>query len=213
LLACQTFLREEEIHCHEVRPCYFEVPFGLPRMDAPPSLGSENPVSIDLGGGGDFLLRGQVDRVDQRGAEEYEVWDYKTGSPHRLREEKLFNRGRQIQHALYARAVEILLARAGRPGRVVCSGYFFPGPKGEGVRIAGRDDTKVLQMVLGSLCDLLTEGVFPSVPDSDFCPYCDYLSVCGGLERAKRRIMDKLENEKTGGSVLEPLRRLIDGED
>ena len=213
LLACETFLKEEEIHCHKVKPCHFEVPFGLPRMDAAPSLGSEDPVSIDLGGGCDFLLRGRVDRVDQRRADEYEVWDYKTGSPHKLREEKLFDRGRQIQHALYARAVEILLARAGRPGRVVCSGYFFPGPKGEGVRIAGRDDRKMLRRVLCSLCDLLREGVFPSLPDSDFCPYCDYLSVCGGLEQGTRKIIDKLKNQRAGGSVLEPFHRLMDGED
>jgi len=212
LLACETFLKEEEIHCHEVTPCYFEVPFGLAGVAAVPSLGSADPVSIDLGVGGDFLLRGRVDRVDQRGAEEYEVWDYKTGSPHRLREERCFNRGRQIQHALYARAVEILLARSGSPGRVVCSGYFFPGPKGEGVRIAGRDDTAVLQRVLCALCDLLKEGVFPPVPDSDFCPYCDYLSVCGDLEQARKRLADKLERKETGGSVLEPFHRLMDDE-
>jgi ATP-dependent helicase/nuclease subunit B len=212
LIACETFLKEEEIHCQDITPRFFEVPFGLRDMQAALSPGSERPVLIDLGEGTGFLLRGRVDRVDQRRDGEYEVWDYKTGSPRPLREEKRYNRGQQIQHALYARAVEILLARMGGSGRVVCSGYFFPGPRGEGMRIIGRDDTEGLQQVISALFDLLQTGAFPSTLDADFCRYCHYRSVCGGPERTHERIVGKVENEEADSSALDPFRRLIHGD-
>ena len=213
LLTCQTFLKNEEIHCQRVAPLYFEVPFGMAGVESVAPIASEAPVSVDLGNGSDFLLRGRVDRVDHRGGDEYEVWDYKSGSTRGIREDKQFNRGRQIQHALYARAVEILLARIQKRGRVVRSGYFFPGPKGEGERIVKAQDTVALQRVLSTLFSLLRDGLFPYAPDSDFCQFCDYQCVCGGSEKANERSTAKPGNHAVHNMVLEPFWRLIDGEE
>ena len=53
----------------------------------------------------------RIDRVDRCGKNEYEVWDYKTGSKWGFRDEGYLNRGRHLQHALYAVAAEIILRR------------------------------------------------------------------------------------------------------
>jgi ATP-dependent helicase/nuclease subunit B len=213
LRACRTFLKDEEIHCQRVTPRYFEVPFGLSSVESDAPIGSSKPVSIDLGTGEDLLLRGRIDRVDQRGRDEYEVWDYKSGSAHSLREDKQLNRGRQIQHALYARALEILLARAHQEGRVVKSGYFFPGPKGEGQRIAKEQDASALNRVVRTLFHLLREGVFPYALDSDSCRFCDYQCVCEESRKANERIRMKFDNEGTSKTGLEAFKRLMDSDD
>jgi ATP-dependent helicase/nuclease subunit B len=213
LVTCETFLKNEEAHCREVMPQYFEVPFGLSE-DAPAApMGSRSPVSIDMGEGKDFLLRGCIDRIDWRRDGEYEVWDYKSGSTRAFHQQKPLNRGRQIQHALYARAVEILLARAEKQGRVIRSGYFFPGPRGAGERMALEHDATALKKVIDALFTLLGGGVFPFAPDSDSCGWCDYEVVCGGAKDANVRTTAKLNNPATSNAVLDPLRRLIDCDD
>ncbi len=211
--ACYTFLKDEEIHCQQGTPRYFEIPFGLPGLESAPPIGSPDPVSIDIGEGKDFMLRGRIDRVDHKGRDEYEVWDYKSGSSRNILEEKQLNRGRQIQHALYARAVEILLARVQKQGRVTRSGYFFPGLKGEGQRIAKPQDTLALEKVLGTLFGLLRDGIFPYAPDPDFCGFCDYRCVCKGPEKANAQTQMKLENRGADGNPFEPMRRLMDCDD
>jgi RecB family exonuclease len=213
LLTCRTFLKNEEIHCQRVRPQYFEVPFGVAGVESSLPIGGQTPVSIELGEGTSFLLRGYVDRIDHAGGDDYEVWDYKSGNPRFMREEKLLNRGRQIQHALYARAVEILLARFQRRGRVQRSGYFFPGPSAAGERIVYMQDTVALGRVLNALFDLLYEGVFPYAPDSDFCRFCEFEGVCGGREKVNERSTVKLKNRIGGNTVLEPYRRLVGCDD
>ncbi|NIQ39052.1 MAG: hypothetical protein GTN81_10735 [Proteobacteria bacterium] len=213
LRACRTFLKDEEIHCQQVTPRYFEVPFGLSSMASDSPIGSSQPVSIDLGEGEELLLRGRIDRVDQRGRDEYEVWDYKSGSAHSLREDKLLNRGRQIQHALYARALEILLARAHQEGRVVTSGYFFPGPRGEGQRVVKKQDRSALNRVLRTLFHLLREGVFPYALDSDDCRFCDYQCVCEGPRKTNERILMKFDREGTGETGIDAFKRLMNCDD
>jgi len=209
LAACRTFLKDEEIHCQGVMPRYFEVPFGVSGVESMAPIASRDPVSIDLGEGDGFMLRGRIDRIDQRGEDEYEVWDYKSGSSRSVIEEKTLNRGRQIQHALYARAVEILLARTQLKGRVTRSGYFFPGPKGEGHRVVKEQDAGALERVLSALFRLLREGIFPYAPDSDFCRFCDCQCVCEGPEKANERIHGKLESRTQRNTALEPFRRLV----
>src|SRR5262249_20688345 len=138
--ACRTLLRCEQEHCRDATPRYFEVSFGLRRRPAgvEPSDGiaSPEPVEIPVGRGRSFKLRGAIDRVDEGSDGTFQVWDYKTGAAWSVREGVGPRGGRQIQPALYAIAAETLLARAGRPGRVSRSGYFFPGRKGEGRRLA-----------------------------------------------------------------------------
>jgi ATP-dependent helicase/nuclease subunit B len=162
-------------------------------------------VRISVGKSGSFRLRGRIDRVDRCGEHEYEVWDYKTGSTWGYDEHKYLNGGRQLQHALYAEAAEILLHEKNDPEAVVVrAGYFFPSARGEGLRIERkRTGRKELDAVLTSLFELLRNGIFPSSYDDTYCKYCFYKTVCGGtkaVERCQARIECDIR--------LQPLREL-----
>lgn len=137
------------------------------------------PIALD--DGRSFPLRGFIDRVDRLTADTYRVLDYKTGSAAAYENLVEFGRGRNIQHALYAVALEAMLA--GRPGggrpRVTRSGYFFPSRRGEGLEIVVKDfDRGRLRRLLGDLLALLTKGYFIAGPEAK-CGYCDYGPVCG----------------------------------
>ena len=192
LLASRTFLRLEEEHCRSVEPRYFEVAFGLPRAESRSSIASPEPVAIAVGSGSSFLLRGSIDRVDEAPDGTFHVWDYKTGSAYRYRAERGIHGGRQIQHALYAMALEQLLARAGSPAHVSRSGYFFPGRKGEGQRLPIALDPLRTREVTGRLLDLLRAGAFPHAANKEDCRFCDYESVCGGEKVSRLRMQAKL---------------------
>jgi len=191
LFACRTFLRLEEEHCRNVTPRFFEVPFGLPRLPSVSGIASTEPVEISLGRGGSFFLRGCIDRIDEAADGTFQVWDYKTGGSFGVREELGLSGGRQVQYALYAMALEELLARAGRPGRVGRSGYFFPGRKGQGQRFALPLEPEETRNVLNGLFDLLRDGTFAHTREEDDCRFCDYKTVCGGIERATERACAK----------------------
>ena len=136
---------------------------------------------IDLGRDRSFFLRGYIDRVDRLGQDTYRILDYKTGSAFDYEELVEFGRGRMIQHALYAVALEQMLS--GRPGggtpRVTRSGYLFPSRRGEGLdRIIKDFDRGRLPSLLDDLLALLQKGYFIAGPEAK-CTYCDYTSVCG----------------------------------
>ena len=207
LRTCRIFLALEEEHCRDVTPRYFEVPFGSPRQRASASIASEEPVEIDIGDGTAIRLAGRIDRIDQADDGTYEVWDYKTGSARRLKEESLFDGGRQLQHALYAVAVEELLRRTGTSADVSASGYFFPALKGEGQRIVKPQDMQKMQDVLTHLLELLRSGIFPATTEDGDCKYCDYSRICGGS--APGHSKTKLQSDS---ALLEPVRRLADGD-
>jgi len=192
LVACRTLLALEEEHCRQMTPRYFEIPFGLPRADARAAISSREPVPIPLGGELSFPLRGSIDRVDEAPDGSFHVWDYKTGGTWRHKEKLGIHGGRQIQHALYAMALEVLLGRAGIAAPVARSGYFFPGRKGEGQRMPMALDVGQTRDVLVRLLDLLSQGLFPHAASKDDCRFCDYESVCGGAVEAARRSATKL---------------------
>jgi ATP-dependent helicase/nuclease subunit B len=193
--ACQTLLAAEEEHCRDVSPRYFEVSFGLSREMAQSraEVASPDPIEISVGGNERFLLRGSIDRVDEAADGTFHVWDYKTGSTLAIREGLGVRGGRQIQPALYAMAFEGLLARAGRPGRVSQSGYFFPGRKGEGLRIAVDLAPAASGEVLRRLFDLIAAGMFPHAVSDQDCKFCDLEEICGGAQAASERALRKLE--------------------
>src|SRR5207247_868070 len=203
--ACRTLLALEEERCREVTPRHFEVPFGLPRQIARTrsAVASPDPVAIEIGPSRSFRLRGKIDRVDEAPDGTFEVWDYKTGS---AREGMGARGGRQVQPVLYAMAFETLLERAGRPGRVSRSGYFFPGRKGEGQRVIAPLDRTETRDVLGKLFDLLAAGMFPHALREGDCRFCDYEAVCGGAKEASARAKRKLEANPNG--VLKAFRIL-----
>jgi RecB family exonuclease len=208
LFACHTFLKLEEAHCREFTPRFFEVPFGLARATSQAPVSSRDPVQISLGDGQSFLLRGSIDRIDEAPDGSFHVWDYKTGSTWRRREELGLHGGRQIQHALYAMALEEMLLRGGIEASVSGSGYFFPGRKGEGQRFRMPLDPGQTQKVLRRLFDLLLAGVFPHAVDQEDCRYCDYGLVCGGPEVARQRAKGKFA--KTSLPVLKAFREIHD---
>ncbi len=112
----------------------------MTRAGSAAAIASAEPVEIPLGGKARLFLRGSIDRVDEAPDGSFHVWDYKTGSALGIHEGKGLRGGRQAQPALYAMAFDTLLARQGHAGRVSQSGYFFPGRKGEGQRVAVRID-------------------------------------------------------------------------
>jgi ATP-dependent helicase/nuclease subunit B len=206
LVACRTFLLLEEEHCKEVTPRWFEVPFGLARAEFRAPIASREPVAITIGDGASFSLRGSIDRVDEAPDGTFHVWDYKTGGAWRHKEKHGLHGGRQIQHALYAMALEVLLGRAGLRGGVSRSGYFFPGRKGEGQRMPMTLDLPGMRRILGHLLDLLRAGTFPHAVDKDDCRYCDYEAVCGGPLVSGPRAKEKLA--KSTLPVLQAFREI-----
>src|SRR6266540_729471 len=206
--ACRTLLALEEEHCRDITPRYFEVPFGLPRQAARTRalVASPDPVAIEVGSRGSFLLRGSIDRVDEAADGTFHVWDYKTGSAWSIREGTGLRGGRQIQPVLYAMAFETLLDRAGRPGSVSKSGYFFPGRKGEGQRMLAPLDRGQTREVLRRLFDLLAAGMFPHALSPEDCKFCVFEAICGGAKAASARAREKLAGDEH--AVLTEFRKL-----
>jgi RecB family exonuclease len=205
--ALRIFLRDEEEHCRNAEPCFFELAFGGDGEVASQGTFSE-PVHIALPDGTSFTLRGSIDRVDRCGPHEYEIWDYKTGSAFGYREEEYFKRGTQLQHALYALAAEQLLRQAfDKKAKVVSSGYYFPSLKGEGLRVERSQMRRGdVYPVLEDLFELLGKGLFPSSSTDDPCSLCDYTNVCGGPQVAVMRMQRKLDQD----DKLTPYARLKD---
>lgn len=185
------FLRNEEDVCREITPRFFEVSFGFGEESAE-SIAMPEPVSIPLGGGAELKLRGRIDRVDHdetRG--EWNIWDYKSGSSYDFDQGGSLQRGRKMQHAIYARALDEMLRRKGMTGRVARSGYFFPTPKGRGARIARVSAPGELEHALNALFDTIGRGYFPHA-DENVCKYCEFRELCGGVATAGTRTASKV---------------------
>jgi RecB family exonuclease len=191
LAACRIFLRDEAQRAGRIALRWFEVPFGLGKRESVAAIASADPVEIRVGSG-TLRLSGKIDRVDEAEDGTFHVWDYKTGSPYGIHEGKGLRGGRQAQPSLYAMAVESLLSRSGRPGRVSTSGYFFPGVRGEGQRIALRIDAAETRDALSRLLGLVAAGMFPHAMSKDDCRFCDYAAICGSAEEAAERSKVKL---------------------
>lgn len=205
ILATTIFLRDEEERCKDIEPLLFEVSFGV-GDDQGCGSATKAPVVLRIPGRGTFRLRGRIDRLDRTGPNEYEVWDYKTGSTWGFQEHGYLNKGRHLQHALYALAAEALLRKGeDKKAKVVRAGYFFPGHKGEGARIVkNQSQREALYEALADLFALLQKGVFPSANHKDDCGFCKYGSICGGPEVAVQRCTKKMVYDKK----LEPFQKL-----
>lgn len=146
---------------------------------------------IGLADGRSFRFRGFIDRIDRIGQDTYRIIDYKTGSPAPYEDIVHFGRGRTLQPALYAVALEQMLARE-RPGtgpQVAESGYLFPSRRGEGQEIMVRNfDRARLKLLLKDLLGILEKGRFIAGPEAK-CGFCDYRTVCvsGGPEESKKK--------------------------
>lgn len=202
----ETFLKVEcKLRGDGYNPQYFEAPFGINNQVNIDKAGAGliNPVAIEIKPGSTFRLRGVIDRIDQVPGDlpRYGVWDYKTGSTYGYEENQYLNKGRQLQHALYAIAAEEILEEAGRKSPEVSEGgYIFPTQKGEG-RTYRRDQAKRQQLLsaLGHLFALLKNGTF-CVTDEPRCAFCDYRDLCR-VTAARQQIKEKHENPEN--STLE----------
>ncbi len=198
------FIKAEAKSAATSVPCFFEVPFGRSRGSAGKDLASAEPLEIPANGG-TFLLEGKIDRIDAEGPGAWAVWDYKTGSERQFKDSMPLNRGRQIQHALYARAAKILLERSGFPVQTLRSGYYFPTRKGGARRVVPDVSNADVDATLRDLFDLLAAGAFPHSTEQRDCEFCDFRMACGDPDSAARRSKAKCD---AGEPLLEALRAL-----
>ena len=195
--ALRIFLNEESART-DVRPAGFEVRFGWGASDGASEdgpLDSPDPVAIHLSDEVRFFLRGAIDRVDEA-ADGYEVWDYKSGSASSYNAGDLLADGQRLQWALYAFALDELLAEQGLPGRTVRGGYFFPNEREHGLRI--HNPTPRKEEVAGMLkpfFDLAEQGAFLHVhKKQDVCRFCDYKSVCESEGKREKDVLEALKD-------------------
>ena len=198
------FLKFEAQDCTERRPLGFEVPFGGATQGE--ALGRREPVTIDLGNGLRFRLRGRIDRIDRLADGSYEVVDYKTGRAYLTGGlDARFAGGRQLQHALYALAAAVLLRERDAQARVFGS-YYFPTTRGRRDRRSRPGATATATAaVLRDLFDVLAAGAFIHSPEQmEDCRYCELGRACGpgAAARAKTKL------DKGANDVLDAFRRL-----
>jgi len=210
----EVFRRLEEGRQGDAAPAYFEAPFGFGEEEVQEAgLGLAQPVELPLPDGRTIRLRGRIDRIDRNTADgSYEVWDYKTGSASAYEDRDYLKQGRQVQHALYAWALEELLRITGQDpaARVEVGGYIFPTEKGEGRRLARKQAGRGrLAEALGKMLDLAATGTFCATHDENRCGNCDYRIVCrypASVKRAKAML------EEAGNGELKPWKELQDYE-
>ncbi|MBT9585060.1 PD-(D/E)XK nuclease family protein [bacterium] len=195
-----------EVQATDRRPMGFEVPFGLGEDPLEP-MAHPDPVVLDMGDGTWLPVRGRIDRIDQMG-EDYAVVDYKTGK--RLytgSRNAVFDRGRHLQHALYALVVEQML---NAPGRVRRTSYYFP------TTLAARPwnhydypDRRRFFGVVSEVLEPLATGTFAHTHETaKDCGFCDYRAAC----EAHRDENQKAKLDNLANTTLQSRRRLLEEE-
>jgi RecB family exonuclease len=211
----EIFLREEEIHCRESRPAWFELALGIESEEPGGPLDCAEPVEVRLPNGGKIRVRGRIDRVDRAGESDdrFSIWDYKTGGTWGYRRDDPFRGGRHVQNVLYLAMAEAHLRRVhSKKARVELFGYFFPSPRAHGERVSWpAEELRPGLEVVAGLCRLAAAGCFPLTdePDEDLRFSDDYLAAFGDVAELAYWMRGKLENstEKT----LAPFRELRQG--
>ena len=204
--SCRFFLASEEEYSRDRDrdPLLFEFYFGTNREEDERFQGGA--ARLKLPAGGELKFSGIIDRVDHLGGGDYEVIDYKTGSSYGYSASAYFKKGRQLQHALYALALEQLAREDISVGR---SGYVFASRRGEGLRYmkepAGREDVRE---VVEILVEAMARGVFPPARyDRDYshCYICEFNEKT--CERERKDDLNEIWQESDHEGV-ELLRRL-----
>ncbi|MBP3966258.1 PD-(D/E)XK nuclease family protein [Paenibacillus lignilyticus] len=139
------------------------------------------PLTVELENGLVIRLKGFVDRVDEIRPHHYKIFDYKTGRPSKYDENDYFAQGTQLQHALYAVAVEQWLRTKGIDvnAQVVESAYYFPTERGKGEEVSRIQDRRAeLSKLLSSMLHNIESGVFVPTTEVSNCKWCDYREVC-----------------------------------
>ena len=166
-------------------PAYFEFAFGdVPGQRDPAS--SASPAVLASG----YQLRGAIDLIERHTAtEELRITEDETGrAPDKL-DELLVGGGTVLQPVLYGLAVEQVLGRPVREGRL----YYCTsagGYRSHAMRIddAGRRaGIEVLEIIDRAI----ESGTLMAAPAEHVCERCDFLSVCG--PDVRRRIDRKAQ--------------------
>ena len=153
----------------------FEVSFGFGEKGG---LNKPGPVHVRLSTDLSVSLRGRIDRVD-RTRIGYEICDYKTGSAAAYQETDLLRNLQHLQWALYAYALEEILAEQGEQLRIGRSGYFFTGEREHGKRLVSTPPAReALASGVEPSIQMARAGCFLHVQRANQCTYCDYDRVC-----------------------------------
>lgn len=164
---------------------------------------------VELGDEWVLPLKGFVDRVDEVAPGQYKIVDYKTGNPRKYKEHEYFSQGTQLQHAIYAIAVEQWLQKTGTDAnaRVVESSYYFPTVQGQGQEVVRTQNRREETARLVSLLtESMRKGIFPPTKDTGACSYCQYQKACGN----QAEFMKDKRNEPTNQQRLSPYMEVED---
>lgn len=190
LACCEIFLKEEEPHSENYEPLHFEYSFGI---------GDKDPAIINLPSG-PVKISGIIDRVDQSHDGKYHIIDYKTGSTYGYAKNAAFKGGRQLQHMIYALAIEQHLNLG--EGAVEESSYYFPTLKGLAQRFTRKQDRTLRTNgldILEKLIDAVKHGHFEMTDDVNDCKFCEFKLVCRRHFYAKETLEIKQSNQKLKG--------------
>ncbi|WP_169338254.1 PD-(D/E)XK nuclease family protein [Paenibacillus sanguinis] len=158
----------------------------------------DHPLEVVLDSETVLYMKGFVDRVDELRPHEYKIYDYKTGNPRKYGENAYFAGGTQLQHALYAVAVEQYLrqTRLDPEARVIESAYYFPTERGKGEEVLRVQNRKLeLVQLVKRLLDSIESGVFLGTPHADSCRWCPYKPVCGNQGDLVKAKWENEQNE------------------
>ncbi|NHC42072.1 hypothetical protein G6549_19220 [Bacillus sp. MM2020_1] len=190
LACCEIFLKEEELYSENYQPLHFEYSFGI---------GEKDPAIITLPSG-DVRISGIIDRVDQSKDGKYHIIDYKTGSTYGYSKNAAFKGGRQLQHMIYAMAIEQHLNLG--EGAVEESSYYFPTQKGLAQRFTRKQDRMLRTNgldILEKLIDAVEHGHFEMTDDVNDCKFCEFKLVCRRHYYDKETLEMKQSNQKLKG--------------
>jgi ATP-dependent helicase/nuclease subunit B len=176
---CESIRQDTEIfYASELERSSMPIWFELPLHE------DGEPLQVELADGLRLPVKGFIDRVDQVASHQYKIYDYKTGSPKKYKEDVYFAGGTQVQLALYGVAAQQLLRQSGldKEAVVVTSSYYFPTVKGlgeEAIREQTDNRREELSALVSSVIEAISQGVFPPTDNPEHCKWCDYREVCG----------------------------------
>ena len=174
-------------------PERFELAFGMPARDEAgrDPLSVAEPVRLEEG----LTLRGAIDVVERkpgRGGQPdtLRVSDYKTGKyPGGLAGRTRVGRGKILQPALYALALERLVATGVLAGTVEGGRLYYASSRGGFRELSVSLDPAVREAIRGlaeTVDRVVQDACLPAHPrDAGECTYCDYRDLCGPGEHAR----------------------------
>ncbi len=202
--AAWIFLAEEERYFSKAPrkiPLYFELSVGMGEQHSRLKANTSSAIKIKLPSGRSLYARGRFDRVDKiidAENESYIIWDYKTGSAYKYKNNKsISNGGRVIQNILYYFMAKRLFPQINPHSQIESFGYFFPNSREHGERIVwGARQLEDGSPVLENLTEMLSKGCFPFSDNADDVKFSDYQLIYGDIENASSLIIDKMDNKE-----------------